>query len=296
MTGGFAACGFTHAGVVTLDVAKVRTQAHAKAGKWPNGLVASIHKTWAGEGVRGITMGWAPTMWGYGAQGLFKLGLNEFFKDYYTHLVGGQQVLEQSTVLKMTLWAAASGSAEVFADVALCPFEMTKVKMQVTLPGQATGFPYQMMPAMREMSARSAETKFPFGSLYPLWGRQAPHAMIKFVGFYQTQEFVYHTLESTYGKSKNDFSKAQQLGITFACGYWAGIFCAIATQPMDNLVSLKGIAENKSKTWGQMAAKMGTKDLFLKGLSTRIIMIGTLTGLQWHIYGAFKSMVGLRTS
>ena len=65
---------------------------------------------------------------------------------------------------------------------------------------------------------------------------------------------------------------------------------------MDNLVSLKGIAENKSKTWGQMAAKMGTKDLFLKGLSTRIIMIGTLTGLQWHIYGAFKSMVGLRTS
>jgi len=57
MTGGFAACGFTHAGVVTLDVAKVRTQAYAKAGKWPNGLVASISKTWAGEGLRGLTMG-----------------------------------------------------------------------------------------------------------------------------------------------------------------------------------------------------------------------------------------------
>ena len=25
----------------------------------------------------------------------------------------------------MTLWAAASGSAEFFADIALCPFEMT---------------------------------------------------------------------------------------------------------------------------------------------------------------------------
>jgi solute carrier family 25 phosphate transporter 3 len=87
-----------------------------------------------------------------------------------------------------------------------------------------------------------------------------------------------------------------QLGITFACGYWAGIFCAIATQPMDNLVSMKGIAENKNKSWGQMASDMGTRDLLLKGLSTRIIMIGTLTGMQWWIYGAFKSAVGLGTS
>lgn len=173
---------------------------------------------------------------------------------------------------------------------------MTKVRMQVTLPGQEPGFPHQMLPAMREMSARAAETKFPFGSLYPLWGRQVPYTMIKFVGFYQTQEFVYQALEQYYGTHKSDLTKTQQLGITFACGYWAGIFCAVATQPMDNLVSMKGIAENQAKTWGQMAAEMGTRDLFLKGLSTRIIMIGTLTGLQWYIYGAFKSMVGLGTS
>jgi len=39
MLGGVAACGVTHASVVTLDVAKVRTQAHSKAGRWPSGLV-----------------------------------------------------------------------------------------------------------------------------------------------------------------------------------------------------------------------------------------------------------------
>ncbi len=295
MLGGFAACGFTHAGVVTLDVAKVRTQAYGKAGKWPNGLVGSIQKTWHGEGIRGLTMGWSPTLWGYGAQGLFKFGLNEFFKDYYTKVVG-EETIEKSTATKLALWAAASGSAEVFADVALCPFEMTKVKMQVTLPGQAESFPYKMLPAMREMSIRASETKFPFGSLYPLWGRQVPYTMIKFVGFYQTQEFVYDQIEKQYGKTKNEFTKASQLGITFACGYWAGIFCAIATQPMDNLVSMKGIAENKNKTWGQMATEMGTRDLFLKGLWTRIIMIGTLTGMQWYIYGSFKAAVGLGTS
>jgi solute carrier family 25 phosphate transporter 3 len=41
---------------------------------------------------------------------------------------------------------------------------------------------------------------------------------------------------------------------------------------------------------------MGTKDLFTKGLSTRVIMIGTLTGLQWYIYGQYKSLIGLGTS
>jgi solute carrier family 25 phosphate transporter 3 len=41
---------------------------------------------------------------------------------------------------------------------------------------------------------------------------------------------------------------------------------------------------------------MGTKDLFLKGLGTRIIMIGTLTGLQWWIYGSFKNAFKLGTS
>ena len=32
------------------------------------------------------------------------------------------------------------------------------------------------------------------------------------------------------------------------------------------------------------------------GLGTRIIMIGTLTGLQWWIYGSFKNLMGFGTS
>jgi solute carrier family 25 phosphate transporter 3 len=295
MVGGFAACGFTHAGVVTLDVAKVRTQAHSKAGNWPSGLIPSVRKTWQLEGWAGVTKGWHPTFWGYGFQGLFKFGLNEFFKDLYTNVIGEERV-ESSVVTRMTLWAVASGSAEVVADLALCPFEMTKVKMQVTLPGQKGGVSNAMIPAMREMQMRAAETKFPYGSLVPLWGRQVPYTMIKFVGFYQTQEMVYDQLEERTGKKKSDFSSGTQLGITFACGYWAGIFCAIATQPMDNLVSMKGIPENQNKSWGEMSSEMGTRDLFLKGLSTRIIMIGTLTGLQWWIYGSFKNAFDLGTS
>ena len=132
MVGGVLACGLTHAAVVTLDVAKCRTQAHSKSGAWPNGLIASIGKSWELEGVAGITKGIVPTLFGYGAQGLFKFGFNEFFKDLYTTIVGVDTV-NNSLVARLSLWGAASGSAEVFADLALCPFEMAKVKMQVAL-------------------------------------------------------------------------------------------------------------------------------------------------------------------
>lgn len=293
MFGGVLACGLTHTAVVSLDVAKCRSQAHSKAGNWPAGLIPGLKKL-SGEGFTGLTVGWLPTLLGYSAQGLFKFGLNEFFKDFYGGLVGEENLVEKWQ--RMVLWAAASGSAEVFADVALCPFEMTKVKMQVSIPGLGEPFPTSFGAAIAAMSANKAETKFPFGSLVPLWGRQVPYTMIKFVGFYLTAEAVYDQILQRTGKTKAEISEGTQLLITFACGYWAGIFCAVATQPMDNLVSMKGIPENRNKPWGQMASEMGTVNLFTKGLGTRVIMIGTLTGLQWWIYGAWKSMCGLGTS
>ena len=41
---------------------------------------------------------------------------------------------------------------------------------------------------------------------------------------------------------------------------------------------------------------MGWTALFTRGLGLRIIMIGTLTGLQWGIYDAYKVSVGLPTT
>jgi hypothetical protein len=133
-----------------------------------------LKKIVADEGVAGLKVGWVPTLFGYGAQGMFKFGLNEFFKDVYSGILGEDAL--KSKFNKMAMWAAASGSAEIFADVALCPFEMTKVRMQVTLPGDANPLPKSMGAAMAEMNRDKANTKFPFGSLGPLWGRQGQFA------------------------------------------------------------------------------------------------------------------------
>ena len=46
-------------------------------------------------------------------------------------------------------------------------------------------------------------------------------------------------------------------------------------------------------TAGQIIAEMGWFNLFTRGLPLRIIMIGTLTGLQWMIYDAVRACVGV---
>lgn len=69
------------------------------------------------------------------AQGAFKYGGYEYFKKFYSDLAGEQNAYKYKTSLYLT----ASASAEFIADVALCPFEAVKVRMQTTIPPFASG-------------------------------------------------------------------------------------------------------------------------------------------------------------
>ena len=92
------------------------------------------------QGVRGFFRGWVPTLLGYSAQGACKFGFYEFFKKYYSDIVGPEYAAKYKTLI----YLAGSASAEVIADVALCPFEAVKVRVQ-TQPGfgrgMSDGFP-----------------------------------------------------------------------------------------------------------------------------------------------------------
>jgi hypothetical protein len=78
------------------------------------------------EGIWGLTKGWAPTLIGYSLQGLGKFGFYEVFKNLY----GGALGEENAYVYRTTLYLLASASAEFFADIALAPWEATKVRIQ----------------------------------------------------------------------------------------------------------------------------------------------------------------------
>ncbi|KAJ7115821.1 mitochondrial carrier domain-containing protein [Mycena epipterygia] len=282
MLGGALACGFTHAGITPLDVAKCNMQVNPL--KY-SGLFPSIRTLLKEEGQTGIWKGFGPTFVGYSLQGMFKYGLYEVFKDAYGNLAGE----ELSNKYKPALWLAGSASAEVFADIALCPLEMTKVKIQTSQNGT---FPTGFGAALTQMRA-NPETRFPFGSLVPLWSRQIPYTMAKFFFFEKIVQLFY---THVFTAPKETYSKTTQLGVTFGSGYLAGVVCAIVSHPADSLVSLLGKAENKGKSVGTIYSEVGIASLATKGLGTRIVMIGTLTGFQWWIYDSFKSALGMGTT
>lgn len=136
-----------------------------------------------------------------------------------------------------------------------------------------------------------------YKGLAPLWCRQVPYTMVKFGAFENTVKACYKYI---WTAPRETYSKSTQLMITFLSGYWAGIFCAIVSHPADTMVSILNKKANTGNvSTGQQIreiyADIGFKGLW-NGLGTRIIMIGTLTGLQWWIYDSFKVACGLATT
>jgi len=118
---------------------------------------------------------------------------------------------------------------------------------------------------------------------------------MKFVAFERIVEAFYKNI---FTKPKNEYGKATQLSVTFASGYIAGVFCAIISHPADTMVSKLNSIKTEGSTMDgvkKIYSQIGFSGLW-RGLGTRIIMVGTLTGLQWWIYDSFKTLVGLQTT
>lgn len=281
---GILSCGLTHTAVCPLDVVKCNMQVNPEKYK---GLISGLKILIAeeGTGTTGIWKGWLPTLFGYSIQGFFKFGLYEFFKDFYMNLAGEEMSMKN----KGLIWLAGSASAEFVADIGLCPLEMVKVKVQTSAKGT---WPTEFGAALAKMRSTPG-TNFPFGSLVPLWSRQIPYTMAKFYFFEKVVELFYTYV---FTEPKSSYSKPTQLSITFASGYIAGVVCAIVSHPADTLVSLKGKEKYSKSSYGDIINSVGYKTLFTKGLGTRIIMIGTLTGLQWWIYDSYKTAMGMGTT
>ncbi|GAB4815285.1 hypothetical protein N2152v2_002331 [Parachlorella kessleri] len=276
--GGILSCGITHTMVTPLDVVKCNMQ--ISPAKYP-GIFAGFRTIVAEQGARGLFKGWVPTAFGYSAQGACKFGFYEYFKKTYADLAGPENAKKYQTLI----FLAGSASAEFIADIALCPFEAVKVKVQ-TVPGYARGFADGLPKFVQQEGVAGL-----FKGVTPLWGRQIPYTMMKFAAFENVVQALY---KYVVPKPRSECSKTEQLGVSFAAGYIAGVLCAIVSHPADNLVSK--LNATKGVSAGEIIKEMGWVALFTRGLPLRIIMIGTLTGLQWGIYDAFKVFVGLPTT
>jgi len=124
MVGGIFACGLTHAAICPLDIVKCRKQANPTLYK---SIPDGFKQIRAQEGLKGFSLGWFPTLVGYGAQGFGKFGFYEMFKDVYRFALG-----ERAAQYQTVGFLVSSACAEVIADLLLCPFESLKVRMQTS--------------------------------------------------------------------------------------------------------------------------------------------------------------------
>jgi len=281
--GGLMACGFTHWAVTPLDLVKCRRQVDSKLYK---GNFEAWRKISSAEGFRGIYTGGSPTFFGYSIQGALKYGCYEFFKKFYSDLAGPENAYRYKT----WIYLAGSASAEFFADIGLCPLEAVKVRMQTTMPPFATG----TFDGISKIVSTEGVAGL-YKGIYPLWGRQIPYTMMKFASFETIVEMIYHRLPG----QKSDYSKGAQTGVAFTGGYIAGILCAIVSHPADVMVSKLNANRQPGEAFGAAMSRI-YKDIgfsgLWNGLPVRIVMIGTLTGLQWMIYDSFKIFMGLPTT
>lgn len=304
--GGILSCGLTHAAVTPVDMVKCNAQSNpAKFNKGLFGNMSIIAKS--SRGAAGLVRGWTPTLVGYSFQGLGKFGLYELFK------FKGAQVLgdENAARFKTPLYIASSASAEFFADILLCPWETVKLKVQTHeiskwLAGESEGYAKGIADGMPRL-LKSEGVSGAFGILGALWARQIPYTVIKFVSFEAIIAQIYAFTERSWGRTKASFNKTEQLGFTFLGGYTAGVICGAVSHPADTMASL--LSKNGQHMSGGIVDKVktlyhhghgetpATKWAGLwKGFGPRVLMIGTLTGLQWFIYDTVKVAFGIPTT
>lgn len=103
--------------------------------------------------------------------------------------------------------------------------------------------------------------------------------MMKFASFETIVEAIYGYMP----KSKSEYGKGVQTGVSFAGGYLAGILCAIVSHPADVMVSKLNANRQPGEAFGSAMRRI-YKDIgfpgLWNGLIIRIFMIGTLTSLR----------------
>lgn len=157
--------------------------------------------------------------------------------------------------------------------------------MQTSNKGE---FPTTALAGYKQIQSTEGTSGF-YKGLQPLWARQVPYTIVKFVAFEKIVQYFY---TNYFTKPKNEYSKGTQLMITFMSGYIAGVFCAAVSHPADTMVS---IMNKTGQGAGEIYKDIGFNGLW-KGLGTRIFMVGTLTCMQWVIYDSFKVWCGLATT
>lgn len=277
-------CGITHGALTPVDVVKTRIQLDPV--KYNQGFIGGFRQVIAGEGAGALLTGLGPTAQGYFIQGWFKFGGVEFFKTRWAKSMGEESAWKNRTAITL----GASACAEFIADIFLCPYEATRIRL-VSQPDYAPG----MVSCATKMSAEMGFVGAFYSGFAPILCKQIPYTMAKFVVQQQAAEAIYASI----GQSPATMSSGGNITVSLGSGVIAGVVAAIISHPADTLLSKinkKGAGGdgNMVSRLGNIAKETGMMKLCTTGLGPRCIMIGTLTAGQFGIFDIVLNAVGAK--
>lgn len=117
-------------------------------------------------------------------------------------------------------------------------------------------------------------------------GYRVPYTMAKFVVYEKVAEYAWTLID------KKTASDGLQTTVNLGSGLVAGLAAAIVSQPADTMLSkinkTKGLpGEGTTSRLIKIAKELGFRGSYA-GIGARLFMVGTLTSLQFAIYGDVK--------
>lgn len=277
---GAMGCGLTHGAMTPIDVVKTRIQLEPSV--YNRGMIGSFKQVIGAEGAGALLTGFGPTVLGYSMQGAFKFGGYELFKKTFIEQLG----YDTAKQYKNSVFITSAALAEFFADIALCPLEATRIRL-VSQPTFANGLVGGFARIFKEEGAGSF-----YNGFTPILFKQIPYNIAKFLVFERAAEAIFNAIPTP----KSELSNTSLTGVNLGAGIIAGCAAAFVSQPADTLLSKvnktkKAPGQSTLGLLAQLAGQLGIKGSFA-GLPTRLIMVGTLTSLQFTIYGSLKKTLG----
>ncbi|KAK8963958.1 hypothetical protein KSP40_PGU000637 [Platanthera guangdongensis] len=228
-----------------------------------NSIFSGLNLLVKEQGASSLWRGWSGKLFGYGAQGGCKFGLYEYFKKMYADLMVGHN--------QTMVFFASSASAQIIADVALCPFEAVKIRVQTqphfargladgmpklyAYEGLSGGIPCEIRDsrAIKSYIWSGSEIACTFHKHVPSFWCDAMLTSYCIINFMLSNVPV----PETYLKKREECSRAQQLGITSVAGYISGAIGTVISTPADNIIS--SLYNKKSHNVVQGASVCGNR-------------------------------------
>merc|ERR1712113_164415 len=202
----------THGGTTPVDVVKTRMQLDPQRYTSFRGTIQDVIKN---EGRGALITGWLPTFQGYFVQGWFKFGGVEICKTKFAQAMDSERKAWQN---RDAITLGASACAEFVADVFLCPYEATRIRL-VSQPDYAPG----IVSCAKRMASEMGVVPAFYSGFVPILFKQIPYTMAKFVVQQQAAEGIYTTI----GQTPKTMSSAGNVSVSLGSGVIAGVVAAI---------------------------------------------------------------------